>query len=105
MVDVFGLADCEVNEVGDITDEGVMGGGRTEERTASGGVAISTEVMPNSVGDVEGSMVRVRTNVVLSGRSNMQRSPIEESKVDLRIIESQATIKSTVALESGDVVT
>jgi hypothetical protein len=61
--------------------------------------------MPNSVGDVEGSMVRVRTNVVLSGRSNMQRSPIEESKVDLRIIESQATIKSTVALESGDVVT
>jgi hypothetical protein len=33
VVDVFGLADCEVNEVGDITDEGVMGGGRTEERT------------------------------------------------------------------------
>ena len=62
------------------------------------------EVKPNSVGDVEGLTVRVRRNVELSGRSIMLMHPIIESKVDLRITESQATIISTVALEFEEVV-
>jgi len=104
VTEAFGLAVCEVDVVGGIADDGVMGGGRIEERETSSGVAISTQVRPNSVGDVEGLTVRVRRNVELSGRPMKPMKPIMESKVDLSIIESQATIISTVALESEDVV-
>lgn len=61
-------------------------------------------VRPKNVGDVEGSTVMVRRNVELSGRPVMPMNPILESKVDLRMIDSQATTISTVALESGVVV-
>jgi hypothetical protein len=59
--------------------------------------------MPNSVGDLEGITVIVRRNVELSGRSMTARNPIDESKLDLRIIDSQATTIWTVALEAVDV--
>lgn len=97
------MVGSEVIVVGDAADGGVAEGGRIEGRTPSGGVSISREVRANRVGDVEGPTVRVRRDVELSRRSIIPIVPSEESKLDLRILESEATTTSTVAFESLDV--
>jgi len=105
VVTELGLVDGGTKSVGDtaLAGDRVIVGGRTEGTPALGGAATSTEVMPNKVGDVEGLTVMVRRKVELSGRSMTPMNPIDESKSDLRMIDSQATIISTVALESADV--